>query len=214
MFYGGNNAAQHSDRPHPMFMNVPGLKIVAPSTPYDLKGLLKTAVRDDDPVLCFEDGTLWFTKGPVPEDEYLIPFGEADIKREGEDVTVVAIAGTVPHALAAAELLGAEGISVEVIDPRTLVPLDTRTILESVEKTGRLVTVDPAHRTCSAASEIAAIVAEQGFWSLSAPIVRVTTPDVHIPFSPSMEKGLYPDAGKVAAAVRQALSELSAADAP
>jgi pyruvate dehydrogenase E1 component beta subunit len=205
LFYGGNNAAQHSDRPYPMFMNMPGLKIIAPSTPHDIKGLLKTAIRDDDPVLCFEDGTLWFTSGPIPDEEYLIPLGKADIKRPGENVTVVAIAGCVLQALAAAEELAGEGISVEVIDPRSLAPLDKRTILQSVEKTGRLVVADPAHRTCSAASEIAAIVSEEGFWSLQAPIQRVTTADVHIPFSPALEPQVYPSKEKIIAAVKKTL---------
>lgn len=206
MFYGGANAAQHSDRPHPMFMNVPGLKIIAPTTPYDVKGLLKAAIRDDDPVISFEDGTLWFAKGPVPEEEYLIPLGQADVKREGQDVTIVAIAGAMPHALTAAEKLAAENISVEVIDPRTLVPLDRETILTSIEKTGRLVVVDPAHKTCSAASEIAAMVAEEGFWNLKGPIVRVATPDIQIPFSPPLEQTLYPNPEKIVAAVHQTLT--------
>jgi pyruvate dehydrogenase E1 component beta subunit len=207
LFYGGNNAAQHSDRPYPMFMNMPGLKIIVPTTPYDMKGLLKTAIRDDDPVLCFEDGTLWFTKGQIPDEEYLIPLGKADIKKTGEQVTVVAIAGCVPQALAAAEDLAKENISIEVIAPRSLVPLDKKTILKSVEKTGRLVVVDPAHRTCSAASEIAAIVSEEGFWSLKAPIQRVTTEDVHIPFSPALEPLVYPNKEKIIAAVKKTLEE-------
>jgi acetoin:2,6-dichlorophenolindophenol oxidoreductase subunit beta len=206
MFYGGNNAAQHSDRPHPIFMNMPGFKIIVPSTPGDMKGLLKSAVRDDDPVLSFEDGTLWASKGSVPEDgDYLVPLGQADIKRPGNDVTVVAIGGTVLHALAAAAELEAGGVSVEVVDPRTLVPLDTATILGSVEKTGRLVVADPAHRTCSAASEIAAVVAEDGFWSLKAPIQRVTTPPVHVPYSPALEPQMYPTREKIVSAVRRTL---------
>jgi pyruvate dehydrogenase E1 component beta subunit len=206
MFYGGNNAAQHSDRPHPIFMNMPGFKIIAPSTPGDMKGLLKSAVRDDDPVLSFEDGTLWASKGSVPEDgDYLVPLGQADIKRPGNDVTVVAIGGTVLHALAAAAELEAGGVSVEVVDPRTLVPLDTATILGSVEKTGRLVVADPAHRTCSAASEIAAVVAEDGFWNLKAPIQRVTTPPVHVPYSPALEPQMYPTREKIVSAVRRTL---------
>jgi pyruvate dehydrogenase E1 component beta subunit len=206
MFYGGNNAAQHSDRPHPLFMNMPGFKIIAPSTPADMKGLLKSAVRDDDPVLSFEDGTLWGAKGPVPENgDLLIPLGQADVKRQGTDVTVVAIAGTVPLALAAADELAAAGVSVEVVDPRTLVPLDAPTILGSVEKTGRLVVADPAHRTCSAASEIAALVAEDGFWSLKAPIQRVTTPASHVPFSPALEPQMYPTADKIVQAVRRTM---------
>lgn len=206
MFYGNSNAAQHSDRPYPMFMGVPGLKIIIPATPYDMKGLLKSAIRDDDPVMCFEDGRLWGTRGDVPEEEYLIPLGKADIKREGSDVTVVAVGGMVIHALAAAKELEAENISVEVVDPRSLVPLDKETILSSVRKTGRLVAVDVAHRTCSAASEIAAIVAEEAFWDLKGPVLRVTTPDTHIPFSSAMEKGLYPNKDKIAAAVKQTLA--------
>ncbi len=207
MFYGGNNAAQHSDRPHPVFMNMPGFKIIAPSTPVDMKGLLKSAVRDDDPVISFEDGTLWGSRGPVPEDgDLLVPIGQADVKRQGTDVTVVAIAGTVPQALAAASELEGDGVSVEVVDPRTLVPLDTAAILGSVEKTGRLVVADPAHRTCSAASEIAAVVAEDGFWSLKAPIQRVTTPPVHVPFSPALEPQMYPTKDKIVQAVRRTMA--------
>ncbi|MGH3504610.1 MAG: alpha-ketoacid dehydrogenase subunit beta [Nocardioidaceae bacterium] len=206
MFYAGSNAAQHSDRPHPMLMTVPGLKIITPSGPYDVKGLLKTAIRDDDPVIVFEDSTLWFSKEQVPEEEYLIPLGQAAIKREGTDVTVVAIAGSVPHALRAADTLASDGISVEVIDPRCLVPLDKDTILTSVEKTGHLVVVDPAHKTCSAASEIAAVVAEEGFWSLDSPITRVTTPDVHPPFSPPLEEVMYPTSDSIADAARRSLT--------
>jgi pyruvate dehydrogenase E1 component beta subunit len=205
MFYGGSNAAQHSDRPHPMFMNVPGFKIIMPSTPYDVKGLLKSAIRDDDPVICFEDDTLWFSKGSIPDEEYTIPLGKAEIKREGKDVTVVGIAGGVMLALAAADELANEGISVEVLDPRTLVPLDKDLILQSVSKTGRLVVVDPAHKTCSAASEISAIVAEEGFWNLKAPIQRVATADVQIPFSPALEPLLYPTKEKIVAAVQKTL---------
>jgi pyruvate dehydrogenase E1 component beta subunit len=206
MFYGGNNAAQHSDRPHPIFMNMPGFKIIAPSTPADMKGLLKSAVRDDDPVLSFEDGTLWATRGEVPDDgDVLIPLGEAEVKRAGIDVTVVAIAGTVPLALAAAAELEGSGVSIEVLDPRTLVPLDTAAILASVEKTGRLVVADPAHRMCSAASEISALVAEDGFWSLKAPIQRVTTPASHVPYSPALEKQMYPSTEKIVQAVRRTL---------
>jgi len=202
MFYRSAIAAQHSDRPYPMFMGIPGLKIVAPSTPYDVKGLFKSAVRDDDVVLLFEDVTLHSLRGEVPVDDFLVPIGLADVKRRGSDVTVVAISGSVPHALAAAETLAGEGISVEVIDPRTLAPLDVPTILDSVGKTGHLVVADPAHRICSVASEISAIVAEEAFDSLRAPIVRVTTPQTHIPFSQALEKGMYPDATSIAAAVR------------
>jgi pyruvate dehydrogenase E1 component beta subunit len=205
MWHDGGNAAHHSDRPYPIFMNVPGLKIAVPATPYDAKGLLKAAVRDDDPVLLFEDKNLWFRSGPVPEEDYVVPLGVADVKREGGDATVVAVGSTIAPAVEAAEELSAEGCSVEVIDPRTLVPLDARAILESVAKTGRLVVVDLANKTCGAAAEIAAIVAEEAFDALTAPIVRVTTPDVQIPFSPPLEKPLYPDKGKIVAALRRVL---------
>lgn len=203
MFYGLNTGAHHSDRPYPMFMNVPGLKIMAPATPSDAKGLLRTAIDMDDPVLTFEACLLWGSKEEVSEEEYRIPFGKARIAREGTDVTVVAISSCVPEALAAAEVLAAEGISVEVIDPRTLVPLDTNAILESVSRTGRLVVTEPAHKTCGAAGEISAIVAEEIFDSLKAPIVRVTAPDMQIPFSPALEKQMYPNRITIAQAIRK-----------
>jgi pyruvate dehydrogenase E1 component beta subunit len=213
MFYGGGSAAHHSDRSYPMFMNMPGIKIVVPSNPADMKGLLKAAVRDDDPVIIFEDGTLFGMRGEVPDDadlpqgELVVPFGEAKIVREGTDCTIVGIAGAVNHAVTASNQLAAEGISVEVIDPRTLVPFDKQTVLDSVEKTGRLVIADPAHKVCSAASEIASIVAEEGFWSLQAPIQKVASEQVHIPYSPALEKLVYPTADKIAAAVRRTLAD-------
>ncbi|MBP6382199.1 MAG: alpha-ketoacid dehydrogenase subunit beta [Pseudomonadales bacterium] len=206
MWHNGSNAAQHSDRPYPMFMNAPGLKVVAPATPADMKGLLKSAIRDEDPVMVFEDNDLWFRRGPCPADpDFLVPIGVADVKRAGGDLTIVSVAGCLPHALEAADVLAAEGVAAEVIDVRTLVPLDRETILRSVAKTGRLVVVDYAHRTCGAAAEIAAIVAEDGFASLRRPIQRVTTPDVNIPFAPALEKPLYPSAGRIAAAARRIL---------
>jgi acetoin:2,6-dichlorophenolindophenol oxidoreductase subunit beta len=203
-YYNVSNAAQHADRPYPFFMNAPGLKIVAPSTPADMKGLLKSAIRDDDPVLVFEDVNLWGKKERVPSDpDYLIPIGRADVKRLGSDVTIVALAGCVPKALAAAQALEKDDISAEVIDPRTLLPLDKETLLQSVAKTGRLVIVDNSHRTGSVASEIAAVVAEEAFESLRRPIQRVTTPAVHIPFSSALEKPLYPSHEAIIAAVRR-----------
>jgi pyruvate dehydrogenase E1 component beta subunit len=202
MYYGGSMAAHHSDRSHPIFMHIPGFKVVFPSTAYDGKGLLKTAIRDDDPVIFCEDRTILGARSHVPEEEYCIPFGQADIKREGSDVTIVAIGGMVTRALQAAEALAGEGISAEVLDPRTLVPLDKQAILDSVAKTGRLVTVDMAHKTCSAASEIAAIVAMEGFWDLQAPIQRVGTANVHIPFSTALEPLCYPTAASIADAAR------------
>jgi pyruvate dehydrogenase E1 component beta subunit len=206
MYYQAGIAAQHSDRPYPMLMNMPGIKIIVPSCPYDMKGLLKSAIRDDDPVFCFEDLTLAGTKGMVPDGEYVVPLGKGDVKREGDDVTVVAIAGGVRVAMEASEQLAAEGVSAEIVDPRSLVPLDTDLILGSVEKTGRLVIVDPATRSCGAAAEIAARVAESGFEALRAPIVRVTTPDIHIPFSPPLEQSVFPNPEKVCDAVRRVMS--------
>ena len=203
MFYGLNTGAHHSDRPYPMFMNVPGLKIVAPSNPTDAKGLLRSAVDSDDPVLIFEACILWGTKEEVDDNEFWIPLGVARIARPGTDVTVVAISGSVPEALLAAEDLALEGVSVEVIDPRTLVPLDRDAIVRSVVKTGRLVVAEPAHRTCGAAAEISAYVVEEAFDSLRAPIVRVTAPDMQIPFSPSLEKQMYPTRFTIAAAIRR-----------
>ncbi|WP_462188032.1 MULTISPECIES: alpha-ketoacid dehydrogenase subunit beta [unclassified Frankia] len=186
VFYGNSEAAHHADRPFALFANSPGLKIVAPSTPYDMKGLTTAAIREDDPVLLFRDATLFEMRGPVPDEDYVIPLGLADIKREGTDVTVVAIAGAVRVALAAAQRLETEGISVEVVDPRSLVPLDYETINASVEKTGRVVVVDPAPRTCSFASELVASLAEERFWRLMAAPVRVTAADVPTPFSPPL----------------------------
>jgi pyruvate dehydrogenase E1 component beta subunit len=203
MFYGLNTGAHHSDRPYPMFMNVPGLKIMVPSTPTDAKGLLRTAIDMDDPVLTFEACILWGLKEEVQDDEFWIPFGVARTHREGTDITIVAISSSVQEALAAAEVLAEEGISVEVIDPRTLVPLDKDAILKSVAKTGRLIVVEPAHRTCGAAGEISAIVAEEVFDSLTAPIVRITAPDMQIPFSPSLEKQMYPNKNHIIEAARR-----------
>ncbi|RVT42308.1 alpha-ketoacid dehydrogenase subunit beta [Sphingobium algorifonticola] len=203
LFYGNSNAAQHSDRPYSMFMNVPGLKIMVPSNAYDMKGMLKAAIRDDDPVLCFEDSTCWTSKSDMPDDpDFMIPLGKGDIKREGTDISVIAVAGAVPLALKAAEVLAKEGISIEVVDPRSLVPLDKALILKSVRKTGRAITVDPAHQTCSAASEISALIVEQAFDALRGPVLRVATADTHLPFSPAIEKALYPTVDRIVTAAR------------
>jgi acetoin:2,6-dichlorophenolindophenol oxidoreductase subunit beta len=205
MFYGLNTGAHHSDRPYPMFMNVPGLKVVAPASASDAKGLLRAAIDSDDPVIIFETCLLWGQKEEVDENEYRIPLGVGRIRREGTDVTLVAIAGSVPLAVKAAEALAQDGISVEVIDPRTLVPMDTGMIVNSVRKTGRLVVAEPAHKTCGAAAEISAIVSEQAFDALRAPILRVTSPNMQIPFSPTLEAQLYPTAETIADAVRKSL---------
>ncbi|MAP56608.1 MAG: alpha-ketoacid dehydrogenase subunit beta [SAR202 cluster bacterium] len=203
MMYGSGSAAHHSDRPYPMFMNMPGIKIAVPANSSDAKGLLKTAVRDDDPVIIFEDANLYGTRGEVTDEN--IPFGKAQIMKEGTDCTIVGIAGSVNLSLSAAIELEKEGISAEVINPRTLVPLDKDTILNSVEKTGRLIVVDPAHKVCSAASEISSIVAEEGFWFLQSPIMKVASEQVHIPYTPSLEKLVYPNQQKVITAVKKTM---------
>jgi pyruvate dehydrogenase E1 component beta subunit len=206
MYYGESLAAQHSDRPYPVFLNVPGLKILCPTTPADVKGLLKSAVRDDDPVMLFEDTKLWASKDEVPTDrDYLVPIGRAAIRRAGSDVTVVAIAGAMRPALEAADRLAKQGVSLEVIDPRTLKPLDLETITRSVAKTGRLILMENAHRVASASAEIAAQVCEEAFASLRKPIIRLTAPDCHVPFSPALEKHIFPRAEDLVAAVARLL---------
>ena len=193
---GGFSAgAQHSKTLYGLLMNITALKIVVPSTPYDVKGLLKSAIREDNPTIFLYHQLLLRRglKGEIPEEEYTIPLGKADVKREGSDVTVVAIAVMVHRALAAAEKLQEKGISIEVIDPRTLVPLDKQAIIDSVKKTGRLVIMDEEPKTGSAAAEIAAVVADEAFDFLDAPIKRVCAPDTPIPFSPVLEKIWIPD---------------------
>jgi acetoin:2,6-dichlorophenolindophenol oxidoreductase subunit beta len=198
-------AGQHTGSIYGMFTGVPGLKVVLPSTAADAKGLMATAIRDDNPVCYFHHYLLTLEHGEVPDGEYLVPFGQAAIRREGGDVTIVATGYMVDKALAAAESLAAEGISAEVIDPRTLVPLDIETILTSVEKTGRLVLVDQATRYGSPAAAIAADVAEYGFSSLKAPIKQVTALDATIAYSEPMEAFVLPDEAKISAAVHQTL---------
>lgn len=204
--YSMSAAAHHSDRPWGLFAQIPGLKIIVPSTPFDAKGLLRSAIHDGNPVLCFDDLNVMGLSGEVPDGDYRVPIGIADIKRAGTDVTIVALAASVHHSLAAAATLEADGISAEVIDIRTVVPLDRRTILESVTRTGRLVVVDPAPGTCSVASEIAATVAERAFDYLKAGIVRLTAPDIPVPFSPALEQLMFPTADGIAAAVRQLMT--------
>ena len=184
-------------------MSVPGLKIVTPSGPYDMKGLLKSAIRDNNPVLVFEHMGLGRSKEAVPEEEYLVPIGKGAVKREGKDVTVVAIGLMVSKALTAAKALEKDGISVEVVDPRTLVPLDEETILNSVAKTHKVLVVDEGHLRGGAAAEIAALIADQGFDYLDGPVKRLTAPDVPIPFSPPMEQFVVPNDAKIVAAVKE-----------
>jgi len=207
---GRSGAAQHSQSPHPMFMNLAGLKLVMPSNGYDAKGLMKSAIRDNNPVVFFEDQLLASSpvKEAIPEEGYTIPIGVAEVKREGSDVTVVAVSKMVVEALSAAEELASQGISVEVVDPRTLVPMDAATIRGSVQKTGRVVIVDEACITCSAAAEISALITEDPttFRALKAPPIRVCAPDVPIPYSPVMEQFCLPDKTQVVQAIREALA--------
>jgi acetoin:2,6-dichlorophenolindophenol oxidoreductase subunit beta len=197
----GGGAAQHSHSPQGMLWNTPGLEIMLPSTPRDLKGLLKTAVRSNNPTIFVNHSKLFEVKGEVPDGDYEIPFGQGEVKRPGKDVTVVATSLMVQRALRAAEALVGRGVDVEVVDPRTLIPLDKGIILNSVAKTGRLVVADECHKSCGVAAEIAAIVAEEGFEFLKAPIKRVTTLDVPVPFSRAMEAYIEPSEEKIAQAV-------------
>jgi len=209
---GAQSAAQHSQSPYSMFMHLAGLKIILPSTPADAKGLLKSAIRDNNPVIVFECSRLASIVGPVPEGEWTVPIGVADVKRAGSDVTVVGLAYYVREALAVAEQLAAEGISLEVIDPRTLVPMDAEAIRASVRKTGRLVVVDEAPATCSAASEIIALVTEdpETFRALRSPVQRVCAAPVPVPFSPPLEQAALPDQARLIAAIRRVLEHASA----
>lgn len=199
-------AAQHSQCLYPLFTHIPGLKCVVPSTPYDAKGLLIQAIRDDDPVVFFEHKLLYPILGDVPEEPYAIPFGEAVSVREGDDVTIVAIARMVHIALEAAARLAENGVECEIIDPRTISPLDEDTILESVEKTGRLVVVDEASPRCNMATDVAAMVAQKGFEFLHAPVRMVTPPHTPVPFSDVLEDLYIPDAAKVIDAVSELVS--------
>ncbi|RLI17092.1 alpha-ketoacid dehydrogenase subunit beta, partial [Candidatus Bathyarchaeota archaeon] len=203
-FGGGVNvAAHHSQCLEAWFMHVPGLQVAVPSTPYDAKGLLKTAIRNDNPVIFCEHKLLYPITGPVPEEEYTLPFGVADVKREGTDVTIVATLYMVHKSLNAAETLRKEGINVEIVDPRTLVPLDKETIVNSVRKTGRVVIVTEDCKTAGVSAEIAAIIAEEALDYLDAPIKRVATPDVPIPFSPPLEQYVIPDEKRIVKAVKE-----------
>lgn len=196
---------EHSQSPQALFMNSQGLYVVVPSTPADAKGLLKTAIRDPNPVLFFEHKLLYGMPGEVPEEEYTIPFGVADVKREGSDVTVIATSMQVHTALNAAGMLAAEGIEVEVIDPRTIIPLDKEAILASVRKTGRVVIVHEEPKTGGTGAEMAAIIAEEAFFDLAAPIRRVASADTPIPQSIYLEQFYKPNEEKLVAAVREVM---------
>lgn len=197
---GRVHGSQHSQCFPSWFLQAPGLKVVLPSTPYDGKGLLKAAIRDDDPVLFVESGALYRTKGEVPEEEYVLPLGRADVKREGEDLTIVAMSRVVVEAMKAADALEERGINAEVVDPRTIQPLDIDAIVDSVKKTSRLVVAEDGNRSGNIGATIAAEVVERAFDYLDAPIVRVAPPDMPIPFSPELEQAYMPDADKVVSA--------------
>jgi len=203
---GLSAGAQHSDTPHALFAHLPGLKVVVPSSPREAKGLLKTAIRDDDPVLFFENMILAASKEEVPDDEELIPFGQARLVREGDDLTIVALGSAMPHALQAADRLQGDGVSVEILDPRTIVPMDWPALFASARKTGRVVVVDDATPLCSFASEAAAAVAEHCWDDLKARPRRVTRENVPVPFSPPMEKHILLTPDKVEQAARSVLA--------
>ncbi|MEJ9151420.1 alpha-ketoacid dehydrogenase subunit beta [Bacillus smithii] len=206
---GFRAAAQHSQSLYALFTSIPGIKVVVPSTPYDAKGLLLASIEDDDPVIYFEDKTLYNMTGDVPEGYYTIPLGKADIKRTGSDLTIVAIGKQVHTALAAAEELAKKGLEVEVVDPRSLSPLDEDTILSSVAKTNRLVIIDEANPRCNVATDIAALIADKGFDTLDAPIKRITAPHTPVPFSPPLEDLYLPTPEKVIEVVSELIGDPS-----
>ncbi|TWM25962.1 Acetoin:2,6-dichlorophenolindophenol oxidoreductase subunit beta [Bacillus paralicheniformis] len=206
---GFRAAAQHSQSLYALFTSIPGLKVIVPSTPYDAKGLLLAAIEDQDPVIFFEDKTLYNMTGDVPEEYYTLPIGKADIKRKGADVTIVAVGKQVHTALQAAEQLSLRGIEAEVLDPRSLSPLDEEAVLSSIEKTNRLVIVDEANPRCSIAADIASLAADKGFDSLDAPVKKVTAPHTPVPFSPPLEDLYLPTPEKVVNTVLEMLGETS-----
>ena len=197
------SGAQHSQSLHALVAHIPGLKVVLPATPYDAKGLFKSAIRENNPVVVFEDKMMFAVKGPVPEEEYILPLGVADVKREGEDVTIVATSSMVYVALEAAEQLASDGISAEVVDPRTIVPLDRETLVASARKTGRAIVVDEGHRSYGVGAELAALIAEEAFYHLDAPVRRLCAMDVPIPFSPVLEDLTVPTPDDVATEARR-----------
>ncbi len=203
---GFRAASQHSQCLYPIFTHIPGLKVVLPSNAYEAKGLLAQAIRDDDPVIFFEHKALYDEETDVPDEAYTIPFGEANVPREGDDVTIVAFGRMVGMALAAADMLEKDGITATVVDPRTTSPLDTETIVETVEETGRLVVVDEAHPRCNMATDVAALVSEKCFSALKAPIRQVTAPHAPVPFSPALEDLYIPSPEKIAAAAHEVMN--------
>jgi pyruvate dehydrogenase E1 component beta subunit len=206
---GFRAASQHSQCLYPLFTHIPGLKCVLPSNPYEAKGLLIQAIRDDDPCIFFEHKALYDMESDVPDEPYAIPFGEANVVREGDDVTIVAFGRMVNQAIAAADILKKKGITATVVDPRTTSPLDTETIIETIEETGRLVVVDEAHPRCSMATDIAALAASRCFSALKAPVQQVTAPHAPVPFSPALEDIYIPSVEQIAAAAEAAMKSKS-----
>ena len=194
---GSRTAAQHSQSLHALFSHIPGLKVAIPATPYDAKGLMKSAIRDDNPVVIFEDRALFQQEGPVPEEEYTLPLGQADVKRTGDDITIVATSSMVYLALEAADKLAAAGISAELIDPRTTSPLDAETLIQSARKTSRALVVDEGYRQYGVTGEIASVIADGAFYYLDAPVKRIGAMSVPVPFSPAMEDLTIPNADVV-----------------
>ena len=197
------SAAQHSQSLHALVAHIPGLQVAMPSSAYEAKGLMKTAIRENNPVVIFEDKLMYQEKAPVPEEEYLIPFGRAEILRQGKHITLVATSSMVQVALKAAEALARDGIEAEVVDPRTIVPLDEATILDSVKKTSRVIVVDEGHQSYGVTAEIAARIAERAFYHLDAPVARMGAMDVPVPFSPALEDLTVPNPERLAARARQ-----------
>lgn len=202
---GRSSAAHHAQSLEAWYTHIPGLKVVMPSTPYDVKGLIKSSIRDDNPIIFIEHKLLYNEEGPVPEEEYVIPIGKADIKREGKDVTIVATSRMVMRALQAAEKLSEDGIEAEVVDPRTLVPLDEEAILQSIKKTGRLLIIHEAYRRCGFGAEIAALASEKAFYDLDAPIKRIGAANTPVPFAPQLENFVIPDEREIIKGVRELL---------
>jgi pyruvate dehydrogenase E1 component beta subunit len=203
---GAGSASQHSQALYPLFTHIPGLKVVVPADPYDAKGLLIQAIRDDDPVIFLENKMLYDETGEVPDGSYALPFGEANVIAEGDDLTLVALGRMVGVARAAAARLAAEGVSVAVIDPRTTSPLDADTLVEFAEATGRVVVVDESNPRCGMAADIAALIQEHAFDALKAPVLSVTPPHTPVPYAPELERAYLPDADRVVAAARRALA--------
>jgi len=200
---GRRSAAQHSQSLHAWFAHIPGLKVVLPSTPYDAKGLMKSAIRDDNPVVVVEDKMMYRVKGPVPEEEYTIPLGVADIKRAGSDITIVATSSMVPVALGAADTLEKAGISAEVIDPRSIWPLDEKALIESASKTSRVIVVDEGYARYGVTAEIASVIAEGAFFNLEAPVKRIGAMHVPVPFSPPLEDLTIPSEKAIVEAAQE-----------